>query len=321
MSTNVSSFYTREIYNDGLWARYGAPTSLENYLLKAQTMDYEATRAQFEAYAVKWTAERPATGLIYWMLNNAWPSLHWNLFDYYLHPAGSYFGAKVGSRSLHVAYDYLTRSVHLINRSLYSLGSSTVHAELLDLNGKRISSTQATFELSPNNSTRLFEVADIDKIRNVALLKLVLKRQDEVLSRNVYHLTPRPDALDFDNSTWYHTPVTKYANFTALNKLPLVDLAAKATAMKTSSTAKIAKVELHNKSKVPAVFIRLNLVSTVEGSVIDINPVTWSDNYITLWPDEKLELEVKFLQAGSTIGVEIDGWNVEKWTISVDMGY
>jgi exo-1,4-beta-D-glucosaminidase len=92
MSTAVSQFHDRSIYNDGLYHRYGAPMSLEDYVLKAQMMDYEATRAQFEAYSAMWSAERPATGAVYWMLNNAWPSLHWNQFDYYLHPAGSYFG-------------------------------------------------------------------------------------------------------------------------------------------------------------------------------------------------------------------------------------
>ncbi|KAJ4293398.1 hypothetical protein N0V90_008681 [Kalmusia sp. IMI 367209] len=305
MSTSVSSFYTRQIYNDALWARYGAPTSLANYLLKAQLMDYEATRAEFEAYAAKWTADRPATGLIYWMLNNAWPSLHWNLFDYYLHPAGSYFGAKVGSRLEHVAYNYITHAVYIINRSLSFSRSWTVDTELLSLDGRTISKTQTTTQLSPNNSTQLFTVQGINKIKDVALLKLVLKSGDKVLSRNVYHLTPQPDTLDFDNSTWYHTPVTKYANFTALNKLPSADLD-----VKTSGP----KVTLRNKSKIPAVFIRLNLV---DGRGEDVVPVTWSDNYVTLWPDEKLELEVGYTASGSAVKVEIDGWNVKKQSVGV----
>lgn len=71
MSTNVSQFYTRSIYNEGLWERLGAPTSLEDYLRKAQVMDYETIRAEHEAFAARWSEEHPATGMIYWMLNNA----------------------------------------------------------------------------------------------------------------------------------------------------------------------------------------------------------------------------------------------------------
>ncbi|KAF2448475.1 glycoside hydrolase family 2 protein [Karstenula rhodostoma CBS 690.94] len=328
MSTNVSSFFTREIYNDALWTRYGAPTSLENYLLKAQLMDYEATRAEFEAYAAKWTAERPATGMIYWMLNNAWPSLHWNLFDYYLHPAGSYFGTKVGTRLQHVAYDYLTRSVYLINRSQFSLGPCAVDVELLDLNGTTISNMTITTQVSPNNSTQLFGISGINQIRNVALLKLVLKGNNTVISRNVYHLTREPDTLDFGNSTWYHTPVTKYADFRALNALPRVDLSVKALITRIRSSEITAKVTLQNRSELPAVFVRLNLVDFLDTwdtgkGYTDITPVTWSDNYVTLWPEETLELEVNFrhgdVRRGQAVRIEIEGWNVRKQTAGVSI--
>lgn len=74
MSTNASSFFDRHIYDKGLFNRYGEPSDLEDYLLKAQIMDYEATRSEFEGYSAKWNADHPATGAIYWMLNNAWPS-------------------------------------------------------------------------------------------------------------------------------------------------------------------------------------------------------------------------------------------------------
>ena len=33
-----------------------------------------------------------STGLIQWMLNSAWPSNMWHLFDYYLQTGGAYFG-------------------------------------------------------------------------------------------------------------------------------------------------------------------------------------------------------------------------------------
>ena len=45
----------------------------------------------FEAYSRN---KYVSTGLIQWMLNNAFPQMIWHLYDYYLNPAGSYFGAK-----------------------------------------------------------------------------------------------------------------------------------------------------------------------------------------------------------------------------------
>lgn len=63
MSSNVSSFYHRTRYNKALYARHGPPTSLDDYLLKAQLMDYEATRSEFEGFASRQNNARPATGV------------------------------------------------------------------------------------------------------------------------------------------------------------------------------------------------------------------------------------------------------------------
>ncbi len=52
-------------------AIYGAPRGLDDYELKSQAMAYDGERAMFEAYSRnKYTS----TGIIQWMLNNAWPS-------------------------------------------------------------------------------------------------------------------------------------------------------------------------------------------------------------------------------------------------------
>ena len=64
---------------------------LNDFLRKAQAMDYEGERAMFEAYGRN---KYESTGVIQWMLNNAWPSLLWNLYDYYLVPAGATLARK-----------------------------------------------------------------------------------------------------------------------------------------------------------------------------------------------------------------------------------
>jgi exo-1,4-beta-D-glucosaminidase len=310
MSTNVSSFYDRKIYNDALWARYGAPVSLEDYLLKAQIMDYEATRSQFEAVSAFWSKERPATGLIYWMLNNAWPSLHWNLFDYYLHPAGSYFGAKVGTRLEHVAYDYLKKAVYLINHSIDRKGSRSIAVEVIDTNGKELYKTTKTVENEPNTSRNFLDISSpLNSITDVVFLRLTLAdNQKNTLSRNVYWLAKDLDTLDWEDSDWFYTPVTKYANYTALNKLQ----SAKVSVSTQSSSSKAGNtVTLENHSSVPAFFVRLNLVDKAGKDVV---PVSWSDNYITLWPHEKLELKV---QGKGAAAVQISGKNIEPATVSI----
>jgi exo-1,4-beta-D-glucosaminidase len=304
MSTEVSAFYTREIYNDALWQRLGEPASLDDYLLKAQIMDYEATRAEFEGFSIMWSAERPATGLIYWMLNNAWPSLHWNLFDYYLRPAGSYFGAKVGTKREHIAYEYVKKDIWLINHSIDLAGPRTVEVEIIDLEGSSLFSETKEVDTVPNVSKSILDISDaLGEITGVVFLRLILSSEEGVLSRNVYWLADTIDTLEWDDSTWYYTPVTEYADLTALNDLQVAELSVSVPSSFQTGGTRV--VTLENLSNVPAFFVRLHLV---DGEGEDVLPVFWSDNYVTLWPNETLELQVES-DGGSVI--QVTGMNIE----------
>ena len=317
MSTNVSSFYTRSIYNEALVKRYGAPTSLDDYLFKAQMADYEATRAEFEAYLSRWTAERPATGLIYWMLNNAWPSLHWNLFDYYLHPSGSYFGTKAALGNFEsVIFDYHSHDIYYTSRTLEIAthnNARQVGVDIIGLSGNTIfSDVFQPVNAEPNLSRRLGHLTALDNITDVALLRLTLSspNHESLLSRNVYWVAPHSDVLDWENSTWYHTPVTSFSDFSALEKMDNATIVVR---------GKGTSVQIENTSDVPAVFIRLNLVNE-DGD--DVVPVVWETNYLTLWPRESYDIAVS---ADSGLGVDglrvqIDGRNVARRTVRLNGG-
>ncbi|OGM46447.1 glycosyl hydrolase [Aspergillus bombycis] len=312
MGKNDSPFADRSLYNEGLFARYGPPTGLEDYLRKSQMMDYEATRAEFEAFAVRQNASRPATGVVYWMLNSVWPNLHWQLFDYYLRPAGSYFGTKVGARLEHVAYDYEAHTVHIINHSLDKSGKRTVTVDLIDIDGKSMHHEKVAAYTTPTASKTVTAVPDIKKIKGVGFLRLTLQDAEKgtTLSRNVYWLPPNTESLDWDNSNFYTTPVTKYTNLTALNQMRTasVSVSVKTTPSKQGST--LAKVTLENKSDVPAFFMHLMVTDEKEQ---ELAPVYWSDNYVTLFPKEKLTLTVEF--EGKKWVASLTGANVEKTEI------
>ena len=113
-----STFASIAPFDTALAKRYGAPRSLADYVAKAQLENYDNVRAQFEAFNAHMDAAKPSTGVIYWMLNNAWPSLHWHLYDYYLNPAGAYFGAKKANEPVHIQYSYDTRAIVLVNHTL-----------------------------------------------------------------------------------------------------------------------------------------------------------------------------------------------------------
>ena len=96
-----------------LEGRYGKAKGLEDYLKKSPVMTYEGDCAMFEAYARNKYPPLPAW--FQWMLNNAWPSIIWHLYDWYLRPGGGYFGTKKAYEALHVRSSYDDQSVVLVN--------------------------------------------------------------------------------------------------------------------------------------------------------------------------------------------------------------
>lgn len=307
MSQDTSQFHDRSIYNKALFKRYGKPTSLDDYLTSAQMMDYEAIRSEFEGYGSQWSAPRPATGIIYWMLNNAWPSLHWNQFDYYLHPAGTYFGTKIASRVEHVTFDYFNNFIWVINRSLKKSGPRSVHIKLVDLKGKEMAQQTMRLSTKPNKSQKVGDISSaIKKIEDVGVLRLTLVDDDSdaVLSRNAYWLSKQKDVVNWTSTTWYYSDVKQYADFTALNKMDQAAISVSHSAGKTSGKWKI---RVKNTSPVPAVFVQLNLVDKKGNDVV---PLTWSDNYFTLLPLEEIEVEVVDRSAKGAV-VEMSGKNIK----------
>jgi len=102
------AFGSLKHFTPGVNARYGNSSTAAEYLKKAQLAAYESHRAMFEGYSRnKYVENGGATGLIQWMLNSAWPSNMWHLFDYYLQIGGSGYGAKKAcSQNLHLLYSY-----------------------------------------------------------------------------------------------------------------------------------------------------------------------------------------------------------------------
>ena len=106
-------------------AIYAKPHSAADYERMAQTMEYDSERAMFEAYSKN---KYVSTGVIQWMLNNAWPSMIWHLYDYYLDAGGGYFATKKACEPLHIQYSYDDRSIVVVNSTYQS--AAGLHASV-----------------------------------------------------------------------------------------------------------------------------------------------------------------------------------------------
>jgi exo-1,4-beta-D-glucosaminidase len=302
-------FTTINVFTDGLNHRYGTASSLDDYERKAQAMTYDGQRAMFEAYGRnKYTA----TGVIQWMLNNAWPSLIWHLYDYYFVPAGGYFGTKKSMEPVHVQYSYDDNSVAVVNSTYEALTGVKVSAKLYDLDAKEKGSQEGTMNVAADSSTKAFDLPKVEGLSTTYFLRLQLHdAAGKQLSDNFYWLSTKPDVLDWKHKKdTVYTPQAEFADLTGLNTLPQVNLEVKSTKEEQGSKVGV-RVSVRNPSGGLAFMVHLR-VSKGKGGA-DVTPIFWSDNYFSLLPGEQRAVTASYdpvdLDDKAAV-LEVDGYNV-----------
>jgi exo-1,4-beta-D-glucosaminidase len=302
-------FTTLDIFTRALAARFGAADNLEDFAQKSQLMAYEGERAMFEGFARN---KYRSTGVIQWMLNNAWPSLIWHLYDYYLRPGGGYFGAKKGSEPLHVLYAYDDRTIVVANHGGAVQGVA-LRVRLLDLASATRFARDTVLDLPADSSIRILAVPELPGLSSTYFLDLrLVAAGGGVLSSNFYWLSTTPDALDFPKSTWYVTPARSYADFTGLGTLPAAEVTA-GVRFERDGPDEVAHVTLSNPGSTLGFFLRLQVVTAPGGE--EVLPVLWEDNYLSLLPGESREVTARYRPEGGPgtgRALVVSGWNVAR---------
>lgn len=307
-------------FEEAMDAIYGHPSNFADYELKAQAMAYDSERAMFEAYSRN---KYGSTGVIQWMLNNAWPSLIWHLYDYYLQPAGSYFGAKKGCEPLHVQYSYDDRSVAVVNSEYKDVSGLTVSAAVYDFDLRQKFHREAKTDIGADGVARVFTIpaSAFDPASPVYFVDLTLaNRVGATVSRNFYWLSPKQDTYDWSSTDYTYTPVTSWEDLTALQKLPKAQLAVSA-AMEPGAGGPVVRVHLQNTSKHLAFQVRLAI--RPKGADSEVLPVFWDDNYVALMPGESREITARYRpaqQLGDAPELTVSGWNVATQQIAIGGG-
>jgi len=303
-------FSTTKIFDSALAQRYGDPSSMQDYLAKAQLQNYEGHRAMMEAYGVD--KYNTATGVVQWMLSNPWPSLIWHTYDYYLYPAGTYFGMKKSMEPLHVMYSYKTNDVRIINSYVNKFSSLTVKADVYDLSGSLKYSNTITTSVDGDGIKKCFTIPSIAGLSSVYFLRLSLKdSKQETRSINWYWLSQKQDQLLWKNSKWFYTPQSGFTDFTALKDMPSTTLSVRHSTVK-KETETIHTIKVSNTGKAVAFFVHIRALK--EKNADDILPVIFSDNYISLAPGESRTIECSYDNKDAGTGapyILTTAWNID----------
>jgi len=305
-------FTSLDVFNGAMETVYAKPQSAAEYERIAQTMEYDSERAMFEAYSKNKYA---STGVIQWMLNNAWPSMIWHLYDYYLDAGAGYFAAKKACEPLHIQYSYDDSSIVVVNSTYESVAGLHAGVNVHNLAWKELFTSDATLNVAADSVQRVISLpqklsSDADRVFFVDLtLSDVAGR---ILSRNFYWVPATLTTFDWAKTDYTHTPAAHYEDLTALNSLP----AAKVT----------AHAEIENGEHGPELLLHLDNPSTALAFQLHaalrtqsgglIAPVFWSDNWIELAPGESRTLTALLPENTFAPAVQIEGWNVAAQTIA-----
>jgi exo-1,4-beta-D-glucosaminidase len=305
-----SVFDNTNFFTNGVNRRYGTTSSLDDYSRKAELQNYENTRAFFEA----WTANEftKSFGTIFWMQNNAWPSVHWNLYDYYFKPGGGYFGAKKANEPVHISYDYFGKQVFVVNSTLAARTglSATVSVYNTDLTQKYTSTTPVT--AAANASTPVLTLPTISGLSATYLIRLQLRDSGGALvSNNLYWYSTTTDALG-NKSNWYSTATKTYANLTGLNSLAANNAVTSTVSRTFAGGQQTVTITLRNTSATAlAFFLRPEVTAGNDGN--EVLPVTYSENYVSLWPGEQTTITAVYQTSdlgGQAAWLRLRGYNI-----------
>jgi exo-1,4-beta-D-glucosaminidase len=302
-------FKTIGVFSEALTNRYGKSSNVEDFSTKSQMQAYEGLRAMYEAYSRN---KYQSTGVIQWMLNNAWPSMIWHLYDYYLRPGGGYFGAKRAMEALHPIYGYDDHSIWVVSSQYTDVKGLKLTTKIYNLDMTEKFTQSNSVDAGADSTAKIFALPEVAGLSPTYFL--VLRLQDsagKVVGSNFYWLSTKPETLDWAKSNWWMTPTAQYADFTAISQLPKVKL--KVTDhSERKGEEEVTHVTLENPGKSLAFFVRLKVDKGAKGE--EILPVVWEDNYVSLLPGEKREVTATY--RASELGtskpeVEVSGWNVE----------
>lgn len=283
-----------ELYYKEMITRFGEPSGMEDYCNKMQLMNAMGYQAIFEAAQHKLN---DIGGVMLWKLNAAFPSLVWQIYDWYLQPNAGFYFMQNACRPVHVQFHRHNSMVAIVNRSYTPTGRLTAEAEVFDVAGKSLSRQSASADIGASDVKEVLSLTGtLANQKGVHIVILRLKdASSQVIARNVYWIADGND-------------------FRPLNSMPKAKVQARVIRTEGSKVYPTWIIQVSNPSSQVAFFIRPQL--TTGGD--EILPTYWSENFFSLSPGDSIVLSasVPATSLSGPVSLTLEGWNVDKESVA-----
>lgn len=274
-------------FTDSISARFGQPTSLEDYCRRAQMLNYESAKSIFECLQ-----SNQGSGIILWMSQAAWPSMICQLYDHYFEYTASYFAAKKAASNIHVFWDNLKNDILVSNNTISDIRNAKVIASIYNANGEKLWEKTSITDMTAGSAKSCFKLEKKPN-KSVIYLKLVLEVNGNIVADNFYWLeNEKGNCLD-------------------LNDLPLTTVSAQVK-RKSVNGYYTAEITLLNESSAISLLNKIKVKDKNTGE--SILPVFFDDDYVSLLPNEQkticLKIKEKILDSKDP-EIHLEGWNTK----------
>jgi hypothetical protein len=285
-----------DTYYNAMKERYGAPTSMKDFSDKMQLVNANGYRAIFEAAGHKLNE---TGGVMLWKLNAAFPSVIWQVYDWYLNPNAGYYFMQRACEPVHIQLNLDDSVVAVINRTYKNQNNLSEEIKVFDLNSKLLFRENKTINLSATDVKESVSLSNIlSNEKGISFVVLNLKNSSgKTISQNTYWFSPEH-------------------NFTSLKEMPAAKLNVKILKTEKGKNETKWTLQFTNSTKQIAFFINPQIINRGK----EILPSFWSDNYFSLSPNESTTVNVSIPNALIKEGkpeLALSAWNVEKEKIEL----
>jgi exo-1,4-beta-D-glucosaminidase len=232
-----------------------------------------------------------------WKLNAAFPSVVWQVYDWYLQANAGYYFMQNAIEPVHIQMNLISHEIMAINKTYKPVPDLLATIDVYDTDSKSLLheekniSLQATDVQIASNLSQLLGSAN-----GVSFVILRLKdKAGRVVSSNIYWLSKDED-------------------YKSMNEMAETAVDVKVISSGKDKAENSWTIELSNPGTKLAFFVRPQLMLNGE----EVLPSYWTGNYISLLPSESTRLTVSCpvekLNSG-TLTLKVSGWNADELSI------
>ena len=277
-----------QYYNE-MVKRYGEPVSMKDFCDKMQLMNATGYQGIFEAAGHKLNN---IGGVMLWKINAAFPSVVWQVYDWFLQPNAGYYFMQNACQPLHIQLNLSNNKITIVNRTYKPAPKLTASVRIFGTDSKTLFNEEEYFSLGPSEVKETRDLSSfLETARGISFIVLNLKNDsDHIISRNIYWLSS--DGV-----------------YKSMNDLPETSVIVNLLKEEKARNEIKWTVQVTNNSDKLAFFIRPQLMRNGE----EILPSFWSENYFSLAPSESTTITVSAPMAvlNNVLPViQVSGWNV-----------